>query len=307
MGLKLVVAVTDRSWFDHLRSISDLAEANFWSPSDRQFRALQPGELFLFKLHAPHNYIVGGGVFAYANNLPCSLAWQAFGEANGAASLDEMRARIIQYRPTETNLRRDFSIGCRILTQPFFFEQEDWISVPDSWSPNIVSFKSYDSENGDGLALWTQIQNRISPEKPMRGVSDESRRYGEPVLIKPRLGQGAFRVMVTDIYNRKCAVTAEKTLPVLEAAHIQPFSSGGFHQPTNGILLRRDIHSLFDLGYVTITPDFRFEVSKRIHDEFGNGREYYALHGRTVTTPERGDCKPHRDALTWHNENRFLG
>lgn len=87
MGIRLVVAVTDRDWFDHLHSLPGLNEVNFWAPSATPFRALMPGELFLFKLHAPDNFVVGGGVFAYANILPCSLAWEAFGEANGAASL----------------------------------------------------------------------------------------------------------------------------------------------------------------------------------------------------------------------------
>src|SRR5580658_10624109 len=66
MGVKLVVAVTDGDWFDHLRGLPQLTEVNFWSPSDRTFRALEPGELFLFKLHAPRNFIVGGGWFAHA-------------------------------------------------------------------------------------------------------------------------------------------------------------------------------------------------------------------------------------------------
>src|SRR5689334_4777873 len=86
MPIRLVVAVTDRGWFDHLRRRPDLAEVNFWAPSDVSFKALQPGELFLFKLRAPVDSIVGGGVFAYATTLPCSLAWEAFGEANGASS-----------------------------------------------------------------------------------------------------------------------------------------------------------------------------------------------------------------------------
>lgn len=79
MGINLVVAVTDSDWFETLRRRSDLTEVNFWAPSGTGFKALEPGELFLFKLHSPRNFIVGGGVFAYANQLPCSLAWQAFG------------------------------------------------------------------------------------------------------------------------------------------------------------------------------------------------------------------------------------
>src|SRR3954469_22416321 len=53
MAVKLVVAVTDRDWFDHLSQRGDLAEVNFWAPSGTTFKALEPGELFLFKLHAP--------------------------------------------------------------------------------------------------------------------------------------------------------------------------------------------------------------------------------------------------------------
>lgn len=74
MGINLVVAVTDDEWFEVLRRHSTLNEVNFWAPSAATFRALQPGEMFLFKLHAPRNVIVGGGIFAYANALPCSLA-----------------------------------------------------------------------------------------------------------------------------------------------------------------------------------------------------------------------------------------
>ena len=98
MGISLVVAVTDGDWFEMLRRRPNLEEVNFWSPSPKHFRALEQGELFLFKLHAPRNLIVGGGIFVYANLLPCSLAWEAFGEANGAHSFPEMRARIARYR-----------------------------------------------------------------------------------------------------------------------------------------------------------------------------------------------------------------
>src|SRR4029077_10516304 len=122
----------DDEWFEMLRRHPNLSEVNFWAPSAASFRALQSGEVFLFKLHAPRNAIVGGGVFAYANTLPCSLAWSAFGEANGARTLQEMRARIARYRRADPNDRGDFAIGCRILTQPFFFEEPDWIPLPPS-------------------------------------------------------------------------------------------------------------------------------------------------------------------------------
>lgn len=135
-ALNLVIAVTDSDWFAFLRRQPDLAEVNFWAPSPKNFKALQPGELFLFKLHAPRNYIVGGGVFAHASIMPCSLAWTAFGLANGARSAQEMRARISKYRRTDPADRSDFQIGCRILTQPFFLEEREWIPVPSRTPPS---------------------------------------------------------------------------------------------------------------------------------------------------------------------------
>src|SRR3954470_873191 len=110
MAVNLVIAVTDGDWFEMLRQQPNLGEVNFWAPSAANFRALRPGEMFLFKLHAPRNVIVGGGVFAYANTLPCSLAWEAFGVANGAASAPEMRSRIARYRKVSQQDRSDFEI-----------------------------------------------------------------------------------------------------------------------------------------------------------------------------------------------------
>ena len=305
MAVNLFVAVTDGDWFSYLASQPGLDEINFWQPGGRSsFKALGSGELFLFKLHSPHNFIVGGGVFAHASILPLSVAWEAFAQKNGASSLDEMRARISRYRREPDGLRSDYQIGCRILESPFFLARDQWIPVPADWSRNIVVGKTYNTDQPEGRFLWDAIQERL-PSTEVHAPLVEARRYGEPVLVQPRLGQGEFRVAVMDVYRRRCAVTAERTLPVLDAAHIRPFASGGEHEINNGLLLRSDIHKLFDLGYATITPELRFEVSGRIREEFENGRDYYALHGQEVARPDSADFWPDPEALSWHNENRF--
>ena len=109
MGINLVVAVTDDDWFEMLRRQPNLNEVNFWAPSASNFRALQPGELFLFKLHAPRNVVVGGGVFAYLwscertigsafvawpSSAPVTLPHSAPGsQPAGCADTDAGRAR----------------------------------------------------------------------------------------------------------------------------------------------------------------------------------------------------------------------
>jgi putative restriction endonuclease len=164
--------------------------------------------------------------------------------------------------------------------------------------------------------LWEGVANRLSlsqedsseiiEERAEIGEREQAR-YGDPILVRPRLGQGAFRLLVTDNYARRCAVSGERTLPALDAAHIRPFANGGLHRVSNGVPLRRDIHSLFDLGYVTISPDLKFEVSRKIREEYENGRYYYSLHGTNIRLPDDPIRRPDQSALIWHNENRYKG
>lgn len=305
MSLQIFIGVTDNKWFQYLKSIKP-DEVNFWQPnSGRNFKALKPGELFLFKLHSPNNYIVGGGIFVRQAFLPVSLAWEAFGIKNGTSNYDDFVDTIYQYRKIDRRTEPDPIIGSLILASPFFFEEAYWIPVPQSWSSNIVQGKTYDTEIADGRQLFDAVQNKIALSMP---ISEGLNRYGEPQIITPRLGQGGFRIIVTEAYNRRCAITGEKTLPVLDASHIKPYSKEGPHAASNGILLRQDIHTLFDIGYITINDDNIIEVSRKIKEDYGNGKEYYAFHGKPLTNmPYRAEERPSREYLLWHNENIFVG
>ena len=96
-------------------------------------------------------------------------------------------------------------------------------------------------------------------------------------------------------------------MPALDAAHIKPYGEGGGHEVSNGLLLRRDIHSVFDAGYVTIDRELKFVVSDRVKTDFNNGNEYRRLHGTTVSVPALPKFRPNQNLLRWHNENVFLG
>jgi putative restriction endonuclease len=309
--VKLWVGVTDDDWFRFLSEIKP-DEVNFWQPSGgRTFQVLKPGELFLFKLHSPNNYIVGGGHFVRSTPLPASLAWEAFSVKNGVATLDELIARVRKY--SRKNNAPDPVIGCNVLAEPFFLSRSQWIPVPESWSKNIVTGKSYDSSGVEGAALLEQLEVSLAG---VPGVRDAPRvltdgaaaRYGSQYLTRGRLGQGAFRVLVTDAYTRRCAITGERTLPVLQAAHIKPYASHGPHRVSNGLLLRSDLHTLFDRGYLTVTRELKIEVSKHLREDWQNGREYYAHHGKPLAiTPTKMEESPDIEFLRWHNESRFLG
>ncbi len=280
---------------------------NFWQPSAQRapVKFLQPGSPFLFKLHSPNNFIAGGAFFVRFSALPAALAWEAFGAKNGVSSYPDLIDRVRKYR--REPFSGDPTIGCNVLNGPFLWPCEAWIPVPPSWKSNIVQGRGYDTEDAEGRQLWAAVRERLRQVDVARDVVREPA-FGAEYLARARLGQGGFRVLVTEAYGRRCAVTGERTLPVLQAAHVKPYSSKGPHVLGNGVLLRSDIHTLFDRGYVGITPDLRLVVSSRLKADFSNGREYYAHHGSPLRClPDRQEDRPAAEYIAWHREHVFLG
>ena len=286
---------------------------NFWKPSARRgFNAPQFSP-FLFKLRAPHNAICGFALFAQFSRLPAWLAWETFGRGNGCPSFESMRDRIERIRRRigyQVGPESEF-IGCVLLVAPVLFPPAAWIPQPEDWPVRTQTDKRYDLSAGVGRQLWERClavarDLRVDPVgSPSLRVVEVGPRYGEPVLVKPRLGQGTFRIGVTDAYARACAVTGEHSLPVLDAAHIQPYGEGGPHRISNGVLLRSDLHRLFDKGYVTITTDLRLQVSDRLRKEYRNGHTYYPFHDRELHVPKSAADRPDPAFLRWHNEHVF--
>lgn len=305
------VAPTDFGWWEFLAGRSE-HEVNFWTPSaKRRFKAPEFSPFF-FKLKSPHNSIAGFGYFTRWTHLPEWLAWECFGSGNGCRSLTKLRERIAKIRAGIGYVPGDTSdIGCILLTEPTFFPRDMWIPQPRDWQNPIVSGKQYDLSTGEGLRIWEQCRERateLSAHRPSGSLVFEGPtgpRFGTSRPVAPRLGQGAFRIAVTDAYDRACAVTAEHSLPALEAAHIRAFSADGPNEVRNGILLRADLHRLFDIGYVTVTPEHRLEVSPRLREDYSNGRSYYPLHGAVLHVPKSHRDRPDASFLTWHNERVF--
>ncbi|HEU0140134.1 MAG TPA: HNH endonuclease [Bryobacteraceae bacterium] len=315
------IAPTDYDWYSFLRDTSPYEEVNFWTPSDYFGFRGTPGAPFLFKLKAaksrkstlPHNVIAGFGIVSRFAKLEDWLAWDCFGKGNGAADFSRMKARIDDYRGRNelqggSGVPR---IGCIILSDAVFFPPELCIPQPADWPSQNLRPMRYDLSTGEGRRIWEACQAnlsaysvRVAPELVAR-VMEATPRYGEPVLVQPRIGQGVFRIAVTDAYGRACAITGEHSLPALEAAHIKPYAAEGPHDVPNGLLLRSDLHRLFDKGYVTVTTDLQLEVSNRLKEDYSNGRSYYPLHGQRITIPSDSRCAPSPEFLRWHNDHVF--
>jgi len=302
----LFISNTDNDWFDFLAARSDLDEVNFWKPSGTAFKAISSGELFVFRLKSPRNKIGGFGVLSESSVLPLQLAWETFQEKNGAVSYQSMRAAIAKYRLDEV-IDGATAIGCRILVEPIFLPERLWFDLPNSWSSNIVGGKKYSTDSSEGRSLWDRLQDyaRQSHIPIIGGLSESTSRFGEPTTIRPRLGQGAFRIAVMEAYGRKCAITGGKVLPALDAAHIRPYGDGGVHAITNGIFMRKDFHSIFDAGYATIDSQLRLVVSEKVRTVFNNGDEYCRLHGTKLEVPTHPSFRPALELLKWHNESVF--
>lgn len=301
--MRAVVAVTDNAWASFLRNRQpDLVEANFWLPSPTSgFVSRQPGEPFLFKTHHPENRLVGGGFVSGFTRLKVSEAWDFFGEGNGVASENELVSAINKYRRGAPE--PDPLIGCILLRDLFFQTDGPVIPGPPDFARNIVRWKAYEL-TGDSYV--EQAMARLLASSAGDSPSVQGPIFGDPRMTVPRLGQQAFKSMVLAAYHRRCAITGGRITPVLQAAHIRPVAHHGEHRLDNGLLLRSDVHTLFDQGYLGIDDHHRIHVSRRLREDFGNGAEFYARAGAVIELPERRAERPAREAVTWHMDTVFL-
>jgi putative restriction endonuclease len=310
--MKFYIGVTDNEWFRFL-SERNSEEVNFWSPTPKPLFATPAaiGMPFLFKLKRPFNHIAGGGFFVTWSNMPVRLAWDVFGDKNGAASLSDFEELLDPLRGKNSFSRE---IGCTVLSNCFFLPREAWLPDPEGFSTNLMRGKMYDSDVQPGSALWQRLEaffsdpdTRLQASSRSASVIRDAPRFSEPALIRQRLGQAAFRVLVTNAYRKKCAITGESTLVALEAAHILPYSMSGQHSVSNGMLMRADFHRLFDQGLVTVTPEYRIKVSPRIREAWFNGKVYYRLNNEPLAVlPDNPLEQPNRDYLGWHMQNCYV-
>jgi len=115
--------------------------------------------------------------------------------------------------------------------------------------------------------------------------------------IATRQGQGKFRKDLLRAYQRKCAVSECKVNQVLEAAHICPYRGPDTNRLQNGILLRADIHTLFDMHLLTVDKNYRVQVSRSLVKT-----DYYRFARKRITMPKDSRQWPSQKALEGHRK-----
>jgi putative restriction endonuclease len=274
---------------------------NFWKPSGKSFHAVAEGDYFFFKAKKPINHVVGGGVYGGYAISTLSEAWRSLGEANGADSYERL-AKLVKKGA-------DPVIGCTFVHNPVFYRQKDAFSTPPDWSSNIQTGKSYDMSDRRYAAYFAELMQfmpRSTAElAPDVSWVDDGPVFGVPHLTPTRIKQNAFRLVVSTAYQNRCAITGSKIRPALQAAHILPVTEGGKNRLDNGLLLRSDVHAMFDGGYLGVDPAYRLRVSPRLRDDFGNGEQFYAQAGQDIALPEHRADRPQREYLEWHLDTVF--
>jgi len=314
------LALTDERWFGFLsgRAVDGrLDEVNFWSPrSVRPLKRFTPGEPVFLRLKRPHHAVAGYGFFAHFTVLSLRLAWETFGEKNGDPDEVRFLERIGAYRGEDLLEPACAAgpIGCTILRDVRFWPRERWIpwGGEKGWHRNIVQGKTERDPARARLLLDTIRRDHLHREagaeyaNAFELIEADERAFAE-ARTAVREGQGTFRARLLDAWDRRCAITGERTEPVLEAAHIPPYLGPRSNHPQHGLVLTREFHTLFDGGFVTVDPDYRVRVSPELRTRWRNGRRYYEFDGRPLATlPDRPEVAPSREALDWHRRRRFL-
>ena len=288
----IAITPTDIDWFNFLKDRLNFQQINFWTDTPWNPRKLNKGDKFYFLLKAPIRKISGYASFSYYQNLSIKEAWQKFGRGNGVNSLYELGVKVTGDR------KPDFSteIGCIILENPVFLDQSNYFH-PQKYNlsfPNEISKHKY-YPNLDQINFasdYKQVGLSFS------SISDEDDyQFNQSSLTK---GQSEFRNNIFKYYDQCGVVTRETCVSVLDAVHIHPYINEHKHHLKNGILLRSDLHKLFDDGLITITPDYKVLISQQLKSKY-----YYQYQEERINLPANERFYPDQKILEFHNQYIF--
>lgn len=253
---------------DSALTASGQVHSDRWSFGNR--RTVRKGDrLFLMKLGRPPKGIMASG-------------WAAVDEVTEGPHYRPDRAK---EGHTAFYVDVDFD---RVLNP----ETEQLLSVDDFQSPALKSVHWYSQASGIQISeeaaaqledLWARHLQRPGP-----GMMERTWR-----AILERRGQADFRAKLVEAYGCRCAITECDAESALEAAHIIPYAETRSHDTGNGLLLRADAHTLFDLNLLLVDPD---NMSVLLADELRD-TTYGEFHGRRLRLPTRNEDRPRKELL----------
>lgn len=288
-----IIALTDVSWFKFLRE-KDFKLINFWTPTGWEPKKINPGDMFYLFLKSPYRKVGGYARYVYSFQLTVRDTWNKFGQANGAPNINMMLEQLSAIRGTRID--ENTIIGCIMLQDPVF--------LPDN-------------EFFDSMEIGVEIKQAMQKFKYIKGAEIIRQEYtidkiddyilNEEATVeytlsahKRRIGQSTFREKLLELY-RKCAVTREDYPLVLEAAHIDPYIGESSNYPQNGLILRSDVHKLFDANLLAIDTNYHVKLSNILA-----GTSYERFENEPIVLPENKNFYPSEDALKRRIEKLFV-
>jgi predicted restriction endonuclease len=225
---------------------------------------------------------------------PIMQAWYAQSKSSPSSHVPQINRRL-----QERTSRSSTTVGSEPRFEPSLFDKTTnarWYLTPEGrdylHSELIPNFsQQIESEYGASEKLSNQFPNSTENEE-----DEEYSRETVMRAIQIRRGQPRFRRKLLAAYEGVCAVTSSNATEALEAAHIHAVSEGGSMRVSNGLLLRADIHTLFDLGLITIHPEsLRIELSEILRDS-----DYAFLHQKKLGLPDSSQDYPSAELLIRH-------
>jgi putative restriction endonuclease len=284
------ISPTDIDWFYFLREVGYNSEINFWTPTPWNISKLSEGDKLYFMLKSPIRKIGGNGQFLKYINMTVDDAWNKFGRKNGCNSKQELIRRLDKYKSKRSSCEKgilDAQIGCLILNNVEFFDDNDFLDLKEhnvEFPINIVKIKYYEgnSLNNDAESFWDNFTL----------ISETAEKTKKNVKISERNGQGNFRAKITYAYSNRCCISGETTVELLEAAHIQPYIDERSNHVKNGLLLRADLHKLYDNGLMYIDDDFLIHISPQV-----KSNHYQNYNNKKIELPKNKKFHPSKESL----------
>jgi len=183
------------------------------------------------------------------------------------------------------------------------FRYEGAFCFEDAYSSKPTSFVLKRERTDSYDADLNEIERKLGAQGTFDPTDVTDSRERTFAAIVQRRGQARFRKMLLKAYNGSCAMTGCKLEPVLEAAHIHPYQGDQTDVISNGLLLRADIHTLFDLGLIWIEPT---NLSIRISECLRKCSEYASLDLRPLTLPESVSDHPSQAALEFRLNSKQM-
>ncbi len=293
-----VIAPTDNTWFQFLRDTELNSFVNFWTPTPWNIKKLNQGERWYFLLKSPIRQLGGFGEFYEYKNLTTNEAWKEFGKRNGCVDKAQFINRIQNYidknsesfggKSIDVNT---YQIGCIVLVNCQYWDEEKYLRPEDfqiDFAAQVVKYKYFDQYDPFTIQIDGSHNFNLVNE-PREDFKRE---------VSQRKGQSEFKGKILKAYENKCCITGEACPELLEAAHLQSYLTESSNHIQNGVLLRVDLHRLYDSGLLFIDSHYIVHISSLIQSI-----TYQQYNGQRISLPDNPNSYPSKESLELKRPN----